>query len=60
MEETNNINKREKVKKTLAELSQEGWESTHTSFGNRIIYKNGNNRILYNTKEQTIEKRYTI
>jgi hypothetical protein len=59
MEEIKNINKKEKVKKTLTELSTEGWIPTNTSFASHLrIYQNGNERILYNSKDQTIEKRY--
>ena len=55
------ITKKDIVVKSIEELSKEGWEDTYQHFGNSKnfkIYKNGNDRILYNTKEQKIEKRY--
>jgi hypothetical protein len=56
--ETNNTNTKEKQTKSIGELTKEGWEDTLTHFAHIKIYKKGNDKILYDTKTQTIEYRY--
>lgn len=57
MENTRTSNKQEKVVKPIEELLKEGWRDTFQHFSHFKIYKTGNERILYNTKNQTIEKK---
>jgi hypothetical protein len=55
-----NTSTKKKQNKSVEELTKEGWEDTLTHFAHIKIYKNGNDRILYDTKTQTIEYRYFI
>jgi|WetSurMetagenome_2_1015567.scaffolds.fasta_scaffold224646_2 hypothetical protein len=58
LDNINNTNTKEKQTKSIAELTKEGWEDTLTHFAHIRIYKKGNDKILYDTKTQTIEYRY--
>jgi len=60
LDNTNNTNIKEKQTKSIAELTKEGWEDTLTHFAHIKIYKKGDDKILYDTKTQTIEYRYLM
>ena len=48
-----------KINKSIEELSKEGWEDIHVSYAGFDIYKNGDKRILYDSKNQIIYLNYS-
>lgn len=47
-----------KIKISVEDLVNEGWEDTFCSFGHLRVYKRDNSRILYNPKEEIIDYQY--
>jgi hypothetical protein len=62
MENNSNIeeinNEPQKRNEVLERLTQDGWEDTLSSLGHLKIYKRGDERVLYNPKNQSIYNRY--
>jgi hypothetical protein len=47
------------IKKSIKELTEEGWADTFSQFAHLEVYANGDKRLIYDPAKQTIERIYS-